>query len=97
VYGPYTEQDTDLATRMMSQVSPLNVEPAMVKGVNHFVHNRVLHVLLAEESILTQENPVFWMEPSRTCRWTGMTLYRSGRESTAGETKVFHHENHSRT
>jgi len=43
---------SDLATCMMPQVEPVDVEPAVVKHVYHFVKNCVFHVSVSEEYAL---------------------------------------------
>lgn len=47
-----------LATSMMSQIPPVHFEATMVKGVNHLVYDGVLHMSLAKEPILTEQDPV---------------------------------------
>ena len=81
----------------MPQIAPVDVEAAMVKCMNHLVHNRVLHMLLAEESVLTQKNSMFWMKPPRSGGWTGMALNRCGRKWASRQSQVFRHEDYSGT
>lgn len=42
----------------MSQIPPVHFEPTMVEGVNHLVYDGVLHMSLAKEPILTEQDPM---------------------------------------
>jgi hypothetical protein len=72
------EPAAHLATGVMAEIAPFDVETTVVECVDHLVNNRVLHMFLAEKSVLAQQNAMFWMEPSGSGRWAGMTLNRCG-------------------
>ena len=38
----------------MAKIAPLNVKAAVIECMDHLVNNGILHMLLAEESVLTQ-------------------------------------------
>jgi len=47
---------SDLTTCMVSQVEPVDVEPAVVKHVYHFVKHCIFHMSISEENTLTQND-----------------------------------------
>lgn len=53
-------RETHLTARVMSQVGPVDLVLAVIICVNKLVSDRVLHVPLAVEAILTQQDPMFW-------------------------------------
>jgi hypothetical protein len=52
------DRTTHLAASVMPQVAPIHLEPTMIKGVDHLVYDGILHMSLAEEPILTEEDPM---------------------------------------
>lgn len=81
---------------MMPQIAPIYLEPTMIKGVDHLVHDCILHMPLAKESVLTQEDPVVWRETARSCWRTWMALDGCCSERTTRQGQVFHHEDYRR-
>ena len=56
----------------MTQVSPVDLEAAVVIQVQHLVHDGVLHMLLVHEPILAQYHRAdFVAESTRTRRLAG--------------------------
>jgi hypothetical protein len=43
---------------MMPQIPPVHFETTMVEGVNHLMYDGILHMPLAKEPILTEQDPV---------------------------------------
>jgi hypothetical protein len=42
----------------MPQIPPIHLEATMIKGMYHLMYDGVLHMSLAEEPILTEQDPV---------------------------------------
>jgi len=53
-----------LTAGVVTQIVPLDVENTVVVHVDHFVDHSVLLVLLAEESVLAQQDAVIGRESS---------------------------------
>jgi hypothetical protein len=73
----------------MSQVSPVNIELAVVKHVYQLVCQGILHVLLVSKMALTQDNCPSKVEASGTREIAWGTHDVRGRYRTAGQLKMF--------
>lgn len=57
-----------LATRVVPQVVPINLELAMIIHMNQLMNKRVLHVLFVQKPALTEgDRSGFWHESPRAC------------------------------
>lgn len=83
-----------LATCMMSQVIPFDIESTMIKRMDHLVDERILHVFLVEEPILAKHDAVVGRESTGSCWWTWVALNGIAVEGASGEVEMFEHENH---
>lgn len=66
------------------EVVPVDVEPPMVPLVDELVGEGILHVVLAEELVLTQDDSEVWGEPSAPVGSARKAVYRDGRVGLNG-------------
>lgn len=91
-----TESGTHLGTCVVAEVHPVDLELAVVVGVDELVGERVLHVLLAGHAVLAQQDTMGGGETSCAAGVAWVTLHGRGRELAAGHLEVFEEEDNHR-
>lgn len=76
---------THFATRVMLDVIPIDLEFRMIVHVNQFMYNRVFHVFLVKEPILTKHDSVVWMESASTLLMARLAHQMVGRHVTVDQ------------
>jgi hypothetical protein len=69
----------------MLDVIPIDVEFRMIIHVNQFMYNRVLHVFLVKEPILTEHDSIVWMEAASTLLMARLAHQMIGRHVTVDQ------------
>lgn len=91
---PHIGLESHLAARMVPQILPVDLELGMIVHVHQLMHQRILHMTLAPETILTEQDPALWAESTGTSEVAWLTVdVVSGYVCTI-RLQVLHHERH---
>lgn len=77
---------------MMAKIAPVDLEATVVKGVDHLVCKRVLHVLLVHEAVLAHKDSVLGREAADPRLVAGVALHCRRRKVAACESELLQHE-----